>query len=301
MVQKWDVNRILINIERRVGNASTLLQDAVKKNEEVLHSTEAFFASSHRVEDKEFKEFIGYILLHHTDVQVIEWVPRIKKSEREIFEEQLKANGYQGFQITERESDEKIIRAKQREEYFPVYYIEPTEKNKALLGFDLASNPAYLKIMQKVRDTAKANSSGRITLEQKKERFGYLVFHPIYQKDIPLNTLKNRREALKGFVVGLFDIGKMVKESMAGLDLEGIDIHIYDESAAKKDRFLYQMLKAGDRFHPIDELEIEARLGPHNIETIDVSGRKWQFLYHTTKEYLNAQKTLLLDFLQAGL
>ena len=80
-----------------------------------------------------------------------------------------------------------------REEYFPVYYVEPYQGNEAALGFDLASNPVRLEALNKSRDSGQGVATARITLVQESEdQFGFLVFRPIYRNGFPAETMAVR-------------------------------------------------------------------------------------------------------------
>ena len=53
-----------------------------------------------------------------------------------------------------------------REEYFPVYYVEPRRGNEAAIGYDLASNPTRKQALDQARDSGEMTATGRITLVQ---------------------------------------------------------------------------------------------------------------------------------------
>ena len=83
-------------------------------------------------------------------------------------------------------------------------------------------------------------ATGRITLVQETDKqFGFLVFNPIYGKGVPLDTVRDRREHLKGFALGVFRVGELVEGSLAHLGLTGIDMYIHDLNAPQGKRFLY--------------------------------------------------------------
>ena len=59
-----------------------------------------------------------------------------------------------------------MVRAAERDEYFPVYFVEPSKGNEIALGFDLASNAIRKDALEKSRDTGEMVATGRITLVQ---------------------------------------------------------------------------------------------------------------------------------------
>lgn len=78
-----------------------------------------------------------------------------------------------------------MVIAEERQEYFPVYYVEPLIGNEAAFGFDLGSNSTRLEALEKSRDTAAPQVTASITLVQENaKQKGFLAFLPIY-KGIP--------------------------------------------------------------------------------------------------------------------
>ena len=60
---------------------------------------------------------------------------------RQRYESEARRDGFRALQFTDT-SDGRMGPAGKREEYFPVYFVEPFKGNEKALGFDLASNPA---------------------------------------------------------------------------------------------------------------------------------------------------------------
>ncbi len=138
-------------------------------------------------------------------------------------------------------------------------------------------------------------ATGRITLVQETDKqFGFLVFNPIYGKGVPLDTVRDRREHLKGFALGVFRVGELVEGSLAHLGLTGIDMYIHDLNAPQGKRFLYfhqSRTFAGTR--KIAEKEPKVQSDLQYVETIDVAGRKWKVLCVATPELVDSGKTWL--------
>ena len=177
----------------------------------VLRSLGEFFQSKKKVTPLDFKRFIGPVLDRHPEIQALEWIPRIKAPERPAFEAAARKEGFTGFRITEKTEQGMARAGADREEYFPVYLVEPYEKNKAAHGFDLASSPARLKTLEKARDSGKMLATGRITLVQETgDQYGFLVFHPVYRAGVPVDTVESRRANLMGFTLGVFRVNDII-------------------------------------------------------------------------------------------
>ena len=122
----------------------------------------------------------------------------------------------------------------QRDEYFPVYFVEPYKGNEIALGFDLGLDITRLQSLQQSRDTGEIVATARITLVQEtKGQAGFIVFVPIYRKGSLLDSIEVRRENLEGFILGVFRIGSIVEAASSYLKAEGANVYLYDRSAGK--------------------------------------------------------------------
>ena len=186
---------LLLNFERQdiedefvrtAGDRAFALDHSIADNVEALEDIQSLYKASKEVGRNEFRAFIEHELAESPGIQALEWIPRVPASERAIFEEAARNDGFPEFQFVKREAQGTMVPADFREEYFPVYYVEPYRGNEAALGFDLASNPIRLEALNKSRDTGHGVATARITLVQETEdQFGFLVFQPIYRKGFP--------------------------------------------------------------------------------------------------------------------
>jgi CHASE1-domain containing sensor protein len=183
VVGNWERHEIEEQFERTAGARALALEGSIASNVEALQDIRSLYGASVHVERQEFSSFVEHELGEHPSIQALEWIPRVPSSDRSAYEEAARNEGFTEFRIVEREAQGTMVPAGFREEYFPVYYVEPYEGNEAALGFDLASNPVRLEALNKSRDTGQGVATARITLVQEAEdQFGFLVFLPIYRK-----------------------------------------------------------------------------------------------------------------------
>jgi len=280
------------------------LANDIAANLEALISIKSFFLASTNFERDEFRVFVRPFLSKNTGIQALEWIPRVPDDQRAAYEKVAQQDGLLDFQISEHKSQGGVKRAEQREEYFPVYFVEPLKGNEAAVGFDLASNPIRLETLTRSRDTGKMLSTARITLVQKTgKQFSFLVFMPVYAQDVSLETVKDRREHLKGFALGVFRINEIMKRSLNSLDSADIDISLYDLDAPEERRFLHTY-HAHQRPWADDNISEKEQYSPdlQYAKTIDVAGRKWKILCEADRTLISRGKTWIpWGFLLSGL
>ena len=263
---------------RQALNRAYAVQRTIATNLQVIESVAAFYTASNDVTRDEFHGFTRPLLDHDSAIQAIEWAPRVPRSQRAQYEEAARRDGLPGFRITEKAGDGAMVEAADRDEYFPVYLAEPDHGNETAIGFDLASDPAREKALRMAAATGRMHTTGRLTLIQEASgQYGFLVFLPVYSKGAPTDSGGARRDNLRGFALGVFRAGDLIRQAMADLVPDGMDLYLLDESAPENERLLHfhpsrtrpdqQRHSAGDRAVPTT--------GLHQVHALDVPGRKW--------------------------
>jgi len=290
----WEQGRIKAEFERRTDNLSLALKKDFDGSVEVLHSIATFYASSVEVDRQEFREFVSRLLSRHPGIQALSWNPRVLDGERTAYEDAARRDGLSDFQIWERDPEGQLVRAAQRAEYVPVYYIEPYAGNERALGFDVASDPVRRDALSRARDTGEPAATEPITLVQETHRRVVLVFLPIYGRGLSRDTVEERRRNLQGYATGVFRVSDVMRASLGDMvATEGLQIRLYDETASRQERLLYD-----HRSQPEEPtgLAIEAEhvmkpSGPERGIPFDMAGRRWVLQFAPTQEYLVAQRS----------
>jgi PAS domain S-box-containing protein len=293
-LRHWEWQRIRIGLESAVHDRCAAIEEDVEQHRLVLESVRSFCSVSEDLDRRQFQEFVAPFLSRLPAVQALVWTPRVPDAERAECEAAARKDGLAGFRITEKDPQGAATPAARRPDCFPVYYVEPRRGNEAAVGYDLASNPTRLEALRRAMDSGQPAATARITLlEEKETRFGFLIFLPLYAKGMPGETVAERRQALRGFVVGVFRLAGMVETALSRLRPGGIDIRLDDLSAPAGERLLY--------FHPSRVRrksspppaggEIESLNDTCRASRYSVGGRTWQLLCTPAPGYLAAHRT----------
>ena len=282
-VSRWEGERLQLEFERRTSVVAQNAQLNIKSYLNALYSIQSFYASAGRVERSDFRTFVRRLYGRNDGIQALEWIPRVQDAERAEYEAAARRDGYPTFQITEKTAS-GMARAEGREEYFPVFFVEPFEGNEKALGYDLASNPTRLAALEQARDNDTPVATARITLVQEKgDQYAFLVFLPIYSNaGEPVTTLAQRRRLLAGFALGVFRIGNVVEAAIEDVDEKDILVVIDDLHGKEEDRQLYP--PEGGKTDAS-----ETTLGW--TRTLAVADRQWQMRFSPSSEYMAAQRT----------
>jgi len=250
----------------------------------VIKTMQRFFAGSEHVDDTKFAIFTVPFLEEQRELQALEWIPRVRSGERMRYEAMV-GQGGPDFRITELGPDGRLIPAKQRETYYPVFYVTPLKGNEKAVGYDLGSDPIRRNALERARDTGEATVTERVRLVQEMgEQFGFLIFMPVYRNGMPTETIEQRKEALDGFALGVFRAGDVLEAILAGAEPLGLPFDLLDLSAPVEKRLLH---------HWSEQLDTKGFRGsfffsfPSNyLGKFDFAGRDWGVEIVASRAYI---------------
>ncbi len=270
------------------------IAESVNEKLFVLEGLRSVYTASAGVTSRQFAMAVAPYLHRFPHIQALEWVPRVGAAERSRYEMLAREDGIERFQITQSDEQGRIVRASAREEYFPVYYIEPYVGNERDMGLDLATDPARFDAMARARDTGQpvATAGTRVT-DEDDTQVCFRVFMPTYDRAGLTYSVEQRRRHLRGFVLGVFRIGDLVDEALASLSREGIDVRVYDVTAPDRPALLHAgdptvteatgLVCEDDRTYRGNGLELDSALA--------VGGRRWLVRCCATADFLQARVT----------
>ena len=265
--------------ERRAEIMARALEQTVLGHLDIIQSIVSLFETSGEIDRAEFRIFVKQAFARHRDLHGLSWNALVSRERRAAVEEEVRRGEYTEFRITERDAEGKMVRARDRDGYVVVFYIEPYEGNEQALGFDLTSDPVRARALAEARDTGQTIATPPIILVQESEQKpGFLFFAPIYRKGLPHDTLDRRRRNLHSFVSGVFRAEGMVEEALKAFQGEGIDYGIVDTSDPEDPRMLY-----GDPIWSDETIAFQAGLAWST--DLEIAGRRWTVRFRPSSGY----------------
>ncbi len=225
-----------MQIDRVIGRFRDNLED--------VDTTRRFLEGAGAVDRAQFRAFVTP-LLRGGGFQTLEWLPRVPREQRVVYEATARRDGLDGFQFTESDPAGQLVPAADRAEYFPVYYLEPLAGNRAALGFAPGpSHPARGMTLTQARDRGQLAATGRYILVQEtasEPTYSVLVFAPVYTGAAAMLDVAARREQLRGFALGVMRIGDTFSRALAPTGPAGLQFRLLDLSAAADAQVLYAL------------------------------------------------------------
>jgi len=238
--------RVRTEFDRAADMLGRVLASAIGGHLDAVTALQDLYASVGMVDRASFAAFAAPLLKRHPGVQALEWAPVVPLAQRARFEDAVRREGYPEFAISDRNPDGRMVPAASRAQYVPVLFVEPYDGNQAALGFDLASLRSRQEVLERARDSALPAASGRLTLVQEQgAQVGVLVVLPVYDRLLPRDTIADRRAALRGYSLGVYRIGDLVRAALLGADSSQVDLTVTDESAPQGEQLLYERRALG--------------------------------------------------------
>ena len=281
-VDKMAISKAQAEFEQTAIMQIDAIQRNIETQLEAVRSLSSFLESSKYVDRRSFRVFVSGALARYPGIKALKWIPRVTAAQRSAYERAARVYGFSEFQITARRLQRDLVRAGERDEYFPVYFVEPYQGNELALGFDLGSNVGLLGALEASRDSGELGTSDHLNFfRETAGQLTFLVFAPVYRIELPHDTLEQRRKNLAGFALGVFGVADVVTRSFTSQPSTGfaqrteLALYVYDEDAVIDDQFLYAFVpysQAGALSRIPDK---DLHSGLHVARSVDVANRTW--------------------------
>lgn len=208
------------------------LQYRMASYEQSLLSGVGLFAGSDDVSRQEWKQFAAAINVkkRFPGINGIGFVAKVEPHELDSFVRRTRLDGAPDYHVHP-DIDTR--------DYFLVKFIEPDETNHAALGYNVAVEAHRREAAEHARDTGMAAVTRRIVLVHDTEQGpGFVLMLPFYASDKPVDTVEERRAALKGWVAAPFVARRFMNDLTVS---QGVDFHltIYDGGGEDPKNLLY--------------------------------------------------------------
>jgi len=216
--------------ERRADIIVHKIQDDWQLHLTPLRHLAIFLEASRQVDRGEYRVFTGRLLTSYSNIAALEWVPRVTEEERGHFESWVRNQHYPEFRITEKNDEGEIVKRARHAEYYPILYMEPSD-GKRLMGFDLASDKTGLATL--MRACASDGPVGVNLMLPGLERSNgdeFAVMLPVFASEYHGPDKGERRGPAKGFILGVYRMSRLLRDSIRSARTEGIHIEIHEQN-----------------------------------------------------------------------
>lgn len=174
---------------------------------DALRGGTGFIAASDSVYRHEWRRYVEALQLRrrYPGINGVGVILPVRAGEEAAMTEAWRRDGAPGFHVHPVPGVRSPATPPWGGDKYVIVYCEPLDGNETAIGLDIASEPLRRAAAERARDTGESCSTGRIVLVQdSRKRAGFLLLTAIYQADMPIDTVDQRRAAFKGWVYAPF-------------------------------------------------------------------------------------------------
>jgi signal transduction histidine kinase len=260
----------------------------------VLQCGAAYIVASDTVSRSEWKKYNDLIKIDQNlpGVQGIGYSILINRKDINNHIEKIRKEGFIDYQITPKGD---------RDIYSSILYLEPfSGRNLRAFGYDMFFDSTRRQAMELARDSDIAVLSGKVTLIQETSsdvQAGSLMYTPVYKNGMTINTIEQRRKAIKGWVYSPYRMNDLMNKILGSWDLPNnkrIRLQIYDNENISTESLLYDS-QDNNIFTNCNNPANSVML------PIDFNGKKWTLLFSQNSQIIVWYRNIIVIVLICGI
>ncbi len=267
--------------DNRIDEIKEHITQRLREHESLLRGGVGLFSSVGDVTRIQWRQYVSALELNqsHPGIQGVGFSVWLKPSEKAANLTKIQAEGFSEYTI----KPDGV-----RNIYTPIIYLEPFDwRNQRALGYDMYSEPVRRLAINMSVDSGTTSISGKITLVQETEKDkqnGILMFVPVYHKKALIDTVANRRAAIRGLVYSPIRLKDFVTATLGGYG-DGIQFEIFDGPSQSDAQVLYRSTE-------LQPVSADYRSMFSQVETVEIFGSsKWLFTFKTLPGFDKATKS----------
>ena len=218
-----------------------IIEEQLETIAQELMGIASLFKISKNITRSGFKAYTSPLLKKNNFIESFQWIPRVQQDQRSALESMAQKDGFINFKFTSLSKNTTIITAPKKNEYSPIYYMEPHSDDESFLGFDISTQPVLLNLMNQARDSGEIVAASTVNLIHKNpEKMVALFYLPIYEGVDTPKTIEGRRNLFLGTVLGTYQIKNMLEKTINPYLTSGMFLTVLDEDRKSE---LYGNLK----------------------------------------------------------
>ncbi len=233
-----------------VSQINNRIEKRVQDGRLILRATASLFNVTNTVTRQEYRDYIQFhdIPKNYPGIKSVAVSRLVQGKEKAKLLRQAKKEGIKNYRIWPEGERDRLA---------PIWFVEPSSGDhaKKIEGFDLFSEPAQRKAMERARDQGTSAMTELVTMMPGAEngpQTGFLVFAPIYRDGKPRQTLNDRRRNIIGWAHLAFLIDEAIQSVMgdAAEDTrQYMTMHIYFSSSLSEKKLIYESKKNDGESH----------------------------------------------------
>ncbi|MFN7959546.1 MAG: PAS domain S-box protein [Holophagaceae bacterium] len=296
VVYRADQTRVRGLEAAKTAHMAKQLEDRVKDLAQVLQGAAGYLGRGPLPSRAEWRDYVAWLELPATypgfqGLSFVEWIPG---AELAAHVWRLRGEGFPDYALVPGGS-----LPPDPEGFSSIVYLEPWDaRNQRAFGRDMLREPLRREAMLRARDQGLVTLSGPLTLYQEAgpdPQVGTVLFVPVYRQGLPLDSVAQRRKALRGWATFPLRMADFIQSTLAR-DLRSMDLALFDATGTGGPVLVFD----SDPGHPGPEKAAST------VHAFEVAGRIWRTHIHPNPSFhaevgQNHHTEILLGGLTASL
>ncbi len=264
------------------------LEETIAAHFNALNSLGRLYSSSKQVDSDEFQRFVSHYFEDIKSIYALSWCPLVFDKERAVFEKNIRLQGDSQFKIKERDLNNKLVTAKQREFYTPITFVYPLKDRAIALGFDMYSDVKRRKAIDQARLSTEIAITDVVEFVQDNGHLrGVVAVMPIYKETNQRAILPEPLKNVSTYVAMVLLLDEMAPIAFKDLDVNGLSYRAIDLEAPSVD----ESLLFEKEWSLVEDVKQQQRYFGEDFTLkstthFKVANRVWQFEIAPTKAWL---------------
>jgi PAS domain S-box-containing protein len=273
---------------------NTRIDGRVHAYAQLLREGASFFETSDTVTRQQWKTFIegGHIDKNFIGIQGLGFSLIVPENQLKQHIQRIRDEGFPAYTVKP---------AGEREVYTTILFLEPfSGRNLRAFGYDMYSEPIRKKAMELSRDNDVVMLTGKVLLVQETNeniQAGVLMYVPVYQQSMPVNTIEQRRAAIRGWVYSPYRMNDLMAAILGSRDIDNnqrIRLQIYDNNTVAANSLLFDSQQN-------DSLVVDISASTTLSLPYSFNGKEWTLLFSQPKFSFTALDSEVLIVLIGGI
>ncbi|MBL9164270.1 MAG: CHASE domain-containing protein [Planctomycetaceae bacterium] len=275
-----------LKLERLTDSIVAETAGRIDESMDGLKWARGVYAASERVTRAEFAAYLASqdLAVEFPGAQGFGFIERVPADKLESFLAAERADGAPDFHLKHLPAHDRT-HASPKNDHLIIKYIYPLQQNAVAWGLDIGEDPIRRETAERAILSGEPKITGRVHLVQDSQtRCGLLYFLPVYRNGAPLNSPKQRSEALQGLLYAPIVLDEAL-EGVVEDDVESLDLEIYDGTQEGSESRLFDF--DGHLAHvqgPISSDDYQDRMFMCR-RIIDIGGRQWTLITTSTRKF----------------
>lgn len=247
-------------IAEKMDALEDTIRNRIQTSEVLLRAGAGLFDASEGVSAQEWSQLYSKFEVQQkfAGVSALGYAPVVQAPDKAAFETVLRTEN--------NNPNLSIMPPGDRPFYVPVLYFESFRADTGdALGFDMYTDSSRRQAMDRAADSGKPVMSDKVPFFQSKSS-GVIQYMPVYTQNAALNTVSERRAALRGYIFASIRLNELFQQSITANNFE---FAVKGPGSNHKQQVLFSTI-GGSQNHSEDSAKLV------RSSDIDILGQKWQ-------------------------